>query len=33
LMPAQHPHAGQRGKQTQFGFVLDIHIRTPRRMV
>lgn len=33
LMTAKHPHARQSGKQTQFGFVLNIDIGATRRMV
>jgi hypothetical protein len=32
LLSAGHPHARQRWKQTQFGFVFDIHISTTGRM-
>ncbi len=32
LLSAWHPHAGQRWKQTQFGFVFDIHIGATWRM-
>ena len=33
LLTAKHPHARQSRKQTQFGFILNVHVGTARRMV
>jgi hypothetical protein len=33
LLSAQHPHPRQCRKQTQFRFILNIDISTPRRML
>jgi len=33
LLTAKHPHARQSRKQTQFGFILNVHVGTARRMI